>query len=155
VKTFSVQVKPYSCQMHQHKTDRLFPNSRQTQTPPDPTTGAIIASFVFLASSVATVRTWFQFLPHRTNGATVKSSVTDIDFYISSRSSVWTRLYNVYNTKIRHLIRINFALRKFISLRFILKSSCHQLSGLTRRDGARRLMASSEYISYVIRDVVK
>jgi hypothetical protein len=57
VKTSSRRLKPDSCQTHQHKTDRLTPDSRQTQTPPDPTIGATIASFAFLAATVATVRT--------------------------------------------------------------------------------------------------
>jgi hypothetical protein len=53
VKTSSRRQKADSCQTHQHKTDRLSPDSSQTQTPPDPT----IASFAFLATRVATVRT--------------------------------------------------------------------------------------------------
>jgi hypothetical protein len=51
VKTSSRLPKPVSCQTHQHKTDRLIPDSRQTQTPSDPTIGATIASFTFLHTS--------------------------------------------------------------------------------------------------------
>jgi hypothetical protein len=40
------------------QNDRLTPDSRQTQTPTEPT----IASFTFLATWVATVRTYFYFL---------------------------------------------------------------------------------------------
>lgn len=47
-------------------------------------TDATIASFAFVATTVATFRNQFQFLPHRTNVALVLSSVTDIDFYISN-----------------------------------------------------------------------
>jgi hypothetical protein len=61
VKTSSRRLKPDSCQTHQHKTEHLIPDSRQTQSPPDPTIGATIESFAFLATRVATVRTWFQF----------------------------------------------------------------------------------------------
>jgi hypothetical protein len=43
VKTSSRRLKPDSCQTHQHKTDRLTPDSRQTQTPPDSTIGSTIA----------------------------------------------------------------------------------------------------------------
>jgi hypothetical protein len=47
VKTYSRRPKPDSCQTHQHKTDRLTPDSRQTQSPPDP-----ITSFAFLATDI-------------------------------------------------------------------------------------------------------
>jgi hypothetical protein len=47
---------------HQHKTDRLTLDSRQVQTLPDPTIGATIAAFAFLATAVDTVRTSFQSL---------------------------------------------------------------------------------------------
>jgi hypothetical protein len=40
--------------------------------------------FAFHATRVATVRTTFQFVPYRTNGALVQSSVTDIGYYIRS-----------------------------------------------------------------------
>jgi hypothetical protein len=39
-----------SCRTHQHKIDRLTPDSRQTQTPPHPTIEATISSFEFLAT---------------------------------------------------------------------------------------------------------
>jgi hypothetical protein len=84
-KTSSRRLKPDSCQTRQHKTDRLTPDSRQTQTPPDPTIGSTIASFAFLPTRVATVGTSFQFFPHRTNGALVQSSVTNTGLYIGSR----------------------------------------------------------------------
>jgi hypothetical protein len=54
VKTSSRRLKPDSCQTHQHKTDRLTTDSRQTLTPPDTT----IASFAFLATRVTAVRTF-------------------------------------------------------------------------------------------------
>lgn len=41
--------------------NRLTSDSRQTQTPSDPTIGAILASFAFLTARVANVRTQFQF----------------------------------------------------------------------------------------------
>jgi hypothetical protein len=74
VKTSSRRLKPDACQTHQHKTDRLTPDSRQTQTPPGPTIGAIVALFVFLAARVATVRTSFQFFSasHERRTRTVK-----------------------------------------------------------------------------------
>jgi hypothetical protein len=50
-------LKPDLCQTHQHKTDRLTPDSRHFQTPPDPTIGTTTASFAFLANRGATVRT--------------------------------------------------------------------------------------------------
>jgi hypothetical protein len=81
LKTSSRRLEPDSSQTHQPKTDRLTPDSRQTQIPPDPT----IASFVYLATRVATVRTQFQFFPLRTNDVFVQSSVTDIGCYIKSR----------------------------------------------------------------------
>jgi hypothetical protein len=74
--TSSRRLKTDSCQTHQHKTDRLTPDSRQTQTPPDPT----IASSAFLLTRVATVRNWFKFFPNRKNGALILSS-----YYIRSR----------------------------------------------------------------------
>jgi hypothetical protein len=83
VKTFSQWLKPDPCQTHQHKTDHTTPDSCQTQTPPDPTIGTTIASFAFLATRLATVRTYFQFFPHRTNGTLIQSSVTCC--YIRSR----------------------------------------------------------------------
>jgi hypothetical protein len=45
VKTSSWQLKPDLCQTLEHKTDRLTPNSRQTQIPPDSTVGATIPLF--------------------------------------------------------------------------------------------------------------
>jgi hypothetical protein len=36
MKTSSRRLKPDSRQTHQHKIDRQTPDSRQTQTPPDP-----------------------------------------------------------------------------------------------------------------------
>jgi hypothetical protein len=56
MKTSSRQLKS-GMQNYQHKTDPLTPDSRQMQTPPDPTIGVIIASFAFLATKVATVKT--------------------------------------------------------------------------------------------------
>jgi hypothetical protein len=56
MKTSSRRLKPNFSQTHQHKTERLTPDSRQTQTPPDPTIGSTTASFAFLATEVATVR---------------------------------------------------------------------------------------------------
>jgi hypothetical protein len=55
-----------SCQIHQHKTGRLTPDSRQTQNPPDAITTAFIASLSFLATRVATVRVLFRFSIART-----------------------------------------------------------------------------------------
>jgi hypothetical protein len=49
------------------------------QTPPDPTIGATITSFAFIAIRVTTVRTWFKF--YRTKGALVQSNMTDIGYY--------------------------------------------------------------------------
>jgi hypothetical protein len=54
-------LKPNSCEMHQHKTDHLPPDSRQRQTPPDPTTGAPITTSALLATTVITIRYYFQF----------------------------------------------------------------------------------------------
>jgi hypothetical protein len=82
VKTSSRRLKPDSYQTHQHKIDRLTPNSRQTHTALDTTIGATTVSFAFLTASVATVRTSFQFFSHRTNGAFVQLSLTDIGYYI-------------------------------------------------------------------------
>jgi hypothetical protein len=57
MKTYSLLLtKPDSCQTHQRKTDRLTPDSRQTQAPPHLTVGTTMASFVFFATRVATVR---------------------------------------------------------------------------------------------------
>jgi hypothetical protein len=80
-----IPLEPDSCQTQRHKTDRLTPDSHQTQTPPDLTTGATAASFSFLATRIATVRNSFQIFPYRTNGALVQSSVTDIGRKIRSR----------------------------------------------------------------------
>jgi hypothetical protein len=88
VKTSSRQLKPDSCQTHQHKTDRLIPDTRQKHTQPDSTIGAITAAFEFFATTVATARTLFKFFPHRTNGALVQLSLTDIGYYIRSRQIV-------------------------------------------------------------------
>jgi hypothetical protein len=65
MKTTSQRLKPDSCEMHQHKTNRLIPDSRQTQNSLDP----IIASFVFLATKVATgqYQNVIVKFPHRTN----------------------------------------------------------------------------------------
>jgi hypothetical protein len=63
-----------SCQTNQQKRTTRF------QTPPDP----IIAPSALLATTVATLRTWFQILPNRTNGAVVHSNVTDTGYYIRS-----------------------------------------------------------------------
>jgi hypothetical protein len=52
------------------------------QNIPDPTMHAAIASFQFLTTTVATVRTYFVFLPHRTNGALVQSSEADSGYYM-------------------------------------------------------------------------
>jgi hypothetical protein len=57
METSSQRLKPDSYQTHQHKTDRLTADSRQTQTPPGPTISDTIASFVFLITTFATVRT--------------------------------------------------------------------------------------------------
>jgi hypothetical protein len=57
VNTFLRLLKPDSCQTQQHQTDRLTSDSRQKQTPPDPTTGVTKDSFDFLATRVATVGT--------------------------------------------------------------------------------------------------
>jgi hypothetical protein len=46
---------------YQHKTDRLTPDSSQKQTSSDPTAGATMAQFAFLATRVATVRTYLNF----------------------------------------------------------------------------------------------
>jgi hypothetical protein len=93
MKTSSRRLKPDSCQTHQHKTDRLTPGSRQTQTPPDSTVGATIALFAFLATGVATVRTQFKLFLHQTNGVLVQSSVTVIGHYIMSRYILTSGLY--------------------------------------------------------------
>jgi hypothetical protein len=55
----SKRLKPDSCQTHQYKPDRLTPYSWQP-APPDHIIGATTASFAFLASRAATVRTSFQ-----------------------------------------------------------------------------------------------
>jgi len=62
VKTSARWLEPDSYQTHHCKLDRLTPDSRKTQTPPDPTIVANIAWFAFTASSV-----------------------TDIGYYIRSR----------------------------------------------------------------------
>jgi hypothetical protein len=67
---------------------RLKPDSRQRQTPPDPTIGANIPSFAFLATEVANVKTKFRFLPQRMNSALIQASVTDNGFCITSKSVV-------------------------------------------------------------------
>jgi hypothetical protein len=54
MKTSSTRLKPDSCHKHQHKTDRLTPETRQMQIPPNPTIGSTIASFEFLDTRVAT-----------------------------------------------------------------------------------------------------
>jgi hypothetical protein len=107
VKTSSRLLKPDSCQTHQHKTDRLTPDSRQTHTPPDPIAGVTIVSFAFLVTRVATVRTWFEFFPHRTNGALVQSSVTDIGYYIMSRlvlTILFTRIFKQILTVMKYSV---------------------------------------------------
>jgi hypothetical protein len=50
-------VKIKATENAQYKTDRLIPDSRQTQTLPDTT----IALLAFLAATVATIRTQFHF----------------------------------------------------------------------------------------------
>jgi hypothetical protein len=60
MKTSSRLLKPGSCQTHQHKTDRLNPDSSQMKTPPYPITAITLASFAFLATTVVTVRTDFN-----------------------------------------------------------------------------------------------
>jgi hypothetical protein len=47
--------------------------SGETHTPPNKTIGSTKAWFVFLATSVGTVGTSFQFFLHRTNGALAQS----------------------------------------------------------------------------------
>jgi hypothetical protein len=66
MKTSSRRLKPDSSQTHQHKTDRLTPDSHQKQTPPASTVVANTASFELFVSRVATVRTCFIF-PYCTN----------------------------------------------------------------------------------------
>jgi hypothetical protein len=55
------------------------------QTPPDPTMGTTIASFVFLATTVTSVRTQFYLFHHHMNDALVQFSVTHIGFCITNR----------------------------------------------------------------------
>jgi hypothetical protein len=50
------RLKPGSCQTHEHETDCLTPEFRQTHTAPDPT----IASFAFLVTTVASVINYFN-----------------------------------------------------------------------------------------------
>jgi hypothetical protein len=61
------------------KTDRLVSDS-----PSDPTLGATITTYAFLATWIAAVRIWFQFFRHLTNRALLQSNVTDIGYYIGS-----------------------------------------------------------------------
>jgi hypothetical protein len=82
MKTSSRRLKPDSCQTHQHKTDRLTPDSRQTQTPPDPTTGATQPHLHLLLPESPQSELDSNFFLHRTNGALVQPSVTDIGYYI-------------------------------------------------------------------------
>jgi hypothetical protein len=82
VKTSSQQLMSDFCQMHQHKTYCLTTYSRQTHPPPNPTIGTTISSFAFLATRVATIRTFFQFCLQCMNSALVQSSMTDIGYYI-------------------------------------------------------------------------
>jgi hypothetical protein len=63
--------------------DRLAADSHQTQTPPDPT----IASFAFLATKSPPSELNFNFFSHRTNGALVQSSMTNIVCYIGADTS--------------------------------------------------------------------
>jgi hypothetical protein len=58
------------------------PDSRHKQTPPDPTINATTALSAFPATRVASVRNYVKFFSHRTNGALVESSVTDIGYYV-------------------------------------------------------------------------
>jgi hypothetical protein len=55
--TSSRCLKPYSYKTHQHKTQSVTPDSLQPHNPSDPTVGATVALFTFLAMRVATVRT--------------------------------------------------------------------------------------------------
>jgi hypothetical protein len=56
--TSSRRVKPeIPAKFTNTKNYRLIPDSHQTQTPSDLTKSAIVASFVFLATRVVTVRT--------------------------------------------------------------------------------------------------
>jgi hypothetical protein len=58
----------------QHKTGGLTPaNCRLSQIPPQTPLPRL---FYFLATRVATVRTYFKFIPHHTNGALEQSSLT-------------------------------------------------------------------------------
>jgi hypothetical protein len=76
VKTSSRKLKQISYEKHQHKTDLLTPN----HISPSPT----IASFTFLATIVAAVRTLFTFFffPDGKNCELLWSSVSDIDCYL-------------------------------------------------------------------------
>jgi hypothetical protein len=68
MKTILRQLKPYFCQTHQHKADRLTPYLRQTQAPPDLTTASLPESPL----------SELQIAPCRMNSALVQSSVTGI-----------------------------------------------------------------------------
>jgi hypothetical protein len=65
------------------QTNRLTPDSRQTQTLPYTSKRATLSPFAFLAATVATVRKLFPFFPQGTNGALVQSNATNNGYFFA------------------------------------------------------------------------
>jgi hypothetical protein len=83
METSSQRLKSDSYQTHQHKTDRVIPEPGQKQIAPDTTT---VASFEFPATRTPLSElNLFLFRRHRTNSALEQLSVTDSDYYITSK----------------------------------------------------------------------
>jgi hypothetical protein len=100
---------PDSCPMHFHKTDSLTLDSRRTQTPPDPTTGATIASIAFLATRDATIRTLLQLsLSHEQ-----RTHIVERDGYceIEVLAAENVYIYVIFETEIGNEKRVDVSLR--------------------------------------------
>jgi hypothetical protein len=110
MKTSARRLKPDSCQTHQHKADRLPPDLRQTQTPPDLTIGATISLIAFLATSRYR-RNLISALPHRTNAAFVQTSVADIGYCLKG---VFSYVHTLFFLK--YIIYPKFLTYRYLSL---------------------------------------
>lgn len=88
LKTYSRRLKSDSCETKQHETDPLAAEFRHRH-------------HHNLLHFFATVRTWFPCLPHH---ALIQPSVTDIDYYISSRLAACVVLCAISEVQRRNLI---------------------------------------------------
>jgi hypothetical protein len=106
-KTSSRRLKPDSCQKHQHKTDRLTSDSRQTQTPPAQ------PRLHFLLPESPPSELNFNFFR-----ALVQSSVTDIGCYIRSRRIThdYTRCLSMTSAALDKFNNVHVIIREYVRI---------------------------------------